>query len=253
MAQELIRIEVAKNLVLTVARFGDDDTPSLTSSRPSATPSPSPPTPPIIYSTKPKLPFNSSLLGESFNNEEEKQSPPSPPLPLIPIEMHFMLSAPAFAAHATPPLDWNVTIDPMFVYATPLHSTVPYASLEPATIPHEKAITIRCPQLLWNIDVNALNNRRVTVHDVFHTIYRNLRTPITHEEYENMAADPENLEAVIRAYEARYRAIRDDPAARKLEKGKGLKRVDMLTTHVMFAGLSATDKPNEFILNVRSS
>lgn len=66
-----------------------------------------------------------------------------------------------------------------------------------------------------------------------------------------VASDRHKEEEITRAYEARYRAISND-SAREQEKAKGLKRVDVLTKSVIFSGLSLGDRPNEYMLNLRS-
>lgn len=243
---ELIRIVVAKKIVITVSEL--EDVPSLTSSRPSATLSPSPPIPPV-HSIQPRVAIKSPLLTEAFGDDQENHRISPFKLPPL-IEIHTMLSTSAFTSPSNSPFDWDLTTEPRFLRTEHSQVVLPYALTEPAVSPYTEAITIRSQRLLWKIDVVASHGIRVTVHDVFHAIYHNLRTPITLGEYNSMKADPQNLKTIIQAYEARYRAITDDPAARELEKKKGIKRIDMLTKHVKFAGLSATEKPNEFVLQV---
>ena len=86
--------------------------------------------------------------------------------------------------------------------------------------------------------------------DVLRCIYRHLRIPLSPQEYEGIKAevDAGHLEAITRAYEARYRAVVGDDAVRQLERQKGLKRVDMLMNQTLFMGLAPTNKPGEFIM-----
>ena len=169
--------------------------------------------------------------------------------------IHAMLASSAFRDYEASPFTWDLTVDPTSVrsrYTSELQWAAPYALTEPATTPAMRAIMVRCLniQLLVEIDIPASNGTFVTVHDVLHCIYRHLRTQITPEEYDNMTkkTDPTQLEAVIQSYEARYRAIVGDDAARQLEKLKGLKRIDLLARCTRFTGLSPTDRPDEFYI-----
>lgn len=112
-------------------------------------------------------------------------------------------------------------------------------------------LTIISSELPWKVEVKASNGTYVTVQDVLHAVYRNLRTPMSDAELTLACKNPKvTAAAVDDAYKLRYRSIRD-PNMRQVEKDKGCKRVDVLMKSVTFAGLSPTDKHNVLNLHLR--
>ena len=233
--------------------MGMGETPPLTTSRSSATPSPLMLTP-NIPGFQPIIEIQSSPYNTSPNNTPEHLVPP-PPSPVC--ETHPILVLTSFSDRETSLFLWNLVADPTSIRARhapqpqPQYA-VPYTLTEAATNPYMRAISIMYPAvpIPLKIDIPASNGHFVTVHDVLHCIYRHLRIPLTRQEYEEIEGkvDSEYLEAIIQAYEARYRAIEGDDAVRQLEKQKGLKRIDMLTNQTLFTGLAPTGKPDEFIM-----
>jgi hypothetical protein len=91
----------------------------------------------------------------------------------------------------------------------------------------------------------------VTVNDVLSTLYTFLRTPLTHDEYNNLPLD--HQKRVARAYARRIRRI--DERKRETERAKGVKRIDMVLAEdtPFFDGLGATKRSRAlWVLNLRS-
>jgi len=99
-------------------------------------------------------------------------------------------------------------------------------------------MVIRCPHLPWTITILPTNTKYVTVRDVFDGIYRSLRHAALETEFQCLPS-AEAKYSVNNAYTRRYKRL-DNPQARELEKGKGLKRVDFLGERTLFTGLSST-------------
>ena len=120
---------------------------------------------------------------------------------------------------------------------------------EPATTPPLRSLTITSIHLPWIIKVYALNGSYVTLEDVFDSIYRNLRTNITSAEF-NLFPKHEDQRRATRAYEKRYRRLRNTRAYEEEKRG-GMKRVDFLMGHTKFLGLSNGSRhPDEWQLRI---
>jgi hypothetical protein len=120
---------------------------------------------------------------------------------------------------------------------------------EPATTPPLSFLTITSIHLPWIIKVYASNGSYVTLEDVFVSIYRNLRTNITSAEF-NLFSNQDDQRRATRAYERRYRRLRNTRAYEEEKRG-GMKRVDFLMGHTKFLGLSNSSRhPDEWHLRI---
>ena len=120
---------------------------------------------------------------------------------------------------------------------------------EPATTPPLSFLTITSIHLPWIIKVYASNGLYVTLEDIFDTVYRNLRTNITGAEF-NLFSKQDDQRRATRAYEKRYRRLRNT-VAYEAEKRGGMKRVDFLMGHTKFLGFaSSSRRPDEWQLRV---
>ncbi|KAK7682338.1 hypothetical protein QCA50_014543 [Cerrena zonata] len=233
-------------------------TPSPTFSNSSAPSSPLLRTPPT-YPTHPGVasPSGPYLASPSYGRQRGHARTPSP---LSLAQIHAILCSSSFDNPTGPaPFNWDVTLDTHHIRAAhpDPRSALQYALsddalAQPAVLPNVKAIVVRCQHLPWKVDVVASNGSYVTVHDVLHSVYRNLRMAISMDEYTGVVGgDRQKQTDITRAYESRYRAMAND-SAREEEKKKGLKRVDVLMKFVKFSGLSLGDRPNEFTMHLRS-
>ena len=120
---------------------------------------------------------------------------------------------------------------------------------EPATTPPLPFLTITSIHLPWTIKVYASNGSYVSLEDVYDSIYRNLRTNITPAEF-NLFSKQDDQRRATRAYEKRYRRLRNTRAYDEEKRG-GMKRVDFLMGHTKFLGLSNTSRhPDEWQLRI---
>lgn len=120
---------------------------------------------------------------------------------------------------------------------------------ERATTPPLSYLTITSIHLPWTIKVYASNGSYVTLEDVFDSIYRNLRTNITSAEF-NLFSNQDDQRRATRAYEKRYRRLRNTRAYDEEKRG-GMKRVDFLMGHTKYLGLSNSSRhPDEWQLRI---
>ena len=120
---------------------------------------------------------------------------------------------------------------------------------EQATTPPLSFLTISSIHLPWTIKVYASNGSYVTIEDVFDSIYRTLRTNITSAEF-NMFSTQNDQRRATRAYEQRYRRLRNNKAYENEKRG-GMKRVDFLMGHTKFLGISNNShRPDEWQLRI---
>ena len=120
---------------------------------------------------------------------------------------------------------------------------------EPATTPPQTFLTIISIHLPWTIKVYASNALYVSLEDVYDSIYHNLRTNITSAEF-NLFSSQDDQRRATRAYEKRYRRLRNTRAYEEEKRG-GMKRVDFLMGHTKFLGLSnSSRRPDEWQLRI---
>lgn len=164
------------------------------------------------------------------------------------LRLHILL---AFSPFMKPSMEYDLSLPPTTL-------TAPYAAhalLEPATNPPVSSLTITCPHLKWPIFVSFSPQSPfqagsyVSVLDVLTTLHHTLRTAVHPAEYEALPTQ-DATQNVNTAYFNRCRHI-FDPAARKTEALKGVKRVDFLMGRNRFLGLSGTSMDsNVWELNV---
>ena len=129
------------------------------------------------------------------------------------------------------------------------YSLSPQTLREQATIPPLPFLSITSIHLPWTIKVYASNGLYVTIEDVFYSIYHTLRTNITIAEF-NLLSKQNDQRRAARAYEKRYRRLRNNKAYENEKRG-GMKRVDFLMGHTKFIGISNTSyRPDEWQLRI---
>ena len=204
-------------------------------------------------------------------------APPTPPTPVpvaitppstgygLPGPSPYVLSyvphnptttVPPYAGHiyANPMLDSSsITYDLMEHPSTILtrnnYSLSVRTLREPATTPPLPFLAITCIHLPWTIKVYSSSAPYVTLEDVFISIYLNLRTNITGAEF-NLFSKHDDQRRATRAYEKRYRRLRNTRAYEEEKRG-GMKRVDFLMGHTQYLGLSNNPRyPEEWQLHV---
>ncbi|PPR04641.1 hypothetical protein CVT24_011859 [Panaeolus cyanescens] len=207
----------------------------------------------------PQLSFSSSLPSNSGPVTPPSVSQPLPPVHSygIPYASSKSKSSSYYSesVRAHPYLEnGGVNYDVMDHYSMALsaRSHRPLSSRtcrEPATYPPLAFLVITSPYLPWKIKVYPANGSYVTVEDVLASIYRSLRTNITGQDFTALS-NPNDQRRATRAYENRYRRLRD-PRAYDEEKRSGMKRVDFLLGHTRFLSISNSGKRvDEWYLNI---
>ncbi|KAF6745527.1 hypothetical protein DFP72DRAFT_49804 [Ephemerocybe angulata] len=116
---------------------------------------------------------------------------------------------------------------------------------EPATQPPLQSLIVICPDFLpWDIHIKSSAvhpDAYVSVDDVVTTIYKELRLPVHHIEYQGLGPDKYAVDA---AYFARLSRI-ENQQQRDQEASKGVKRVDFLRGRNRFLGLCVTPRGND--------
>lgn len=163
----------------------------------------------------------------------------------------------AYIPAQRPLLSWDTAYPPHQVaLSTHAHDTVLELRpmlCEPATNPSTETVTLVNPEVLpkYSIIIFARNEPYVTVFDVLNGLYGFLRMPLSRVEYGDLPIDC--AATVATAFDKRIAAF-DDEADRRIEKLKGLKRIDLVLgaerTH--FAGLSRHEgsPPDEWRLHL---
>jgi len=127
---------------------------------------------------------------------------------------------------------------------------LPIATLaEPATTPAVPFLSLKCVYLPRQIKVYATNGAFVSLNDVFCLVYSTLRANLTEADFYGISSSSDK-KRTMKAYESRYRRIRDAVVYQQ-EKMGGMKVVDLLLDHTDFAGLSKATKLDEWYLHVR--
>lgn len=145
--------------------------------------------------------------------------------------------------------DFDVSLNP---FANPAIRKNPQLSSiwdEPATNPLVRSLTLTSRHLRWDIVIHSSSKPYVTIGDVVGGIFNELRTPVTPEEF-NMETES-SQKGISWAYYNRFERHASDPEFMKLEKSKGVKRVDFLTGANRLTGLVKTDKPNVWYMKLK--
>ncbi|KAJ7239027.1 hypothetical protein B0H12DRAFT_958105, partial [Mycena haematopus] len=132
-----------------------------------------------------------------------------------------------------PPLCFDVTLPTQNVR---LSSTIsPQVLVSPATNQHLSTLVLAHPRLgRWRITVQPTEGKVVRVQDVLDAIYTSLRQQATGDDFESL---PPAAQVEVNAAFTRRWMRMPNPQTQKIERSKGLKRVDFLGSTVTFAGL----------------
>ena len=213
-----------------------------------------------------------------FASKDIIYSPPNPvsspsPTPITPPSTSYCLPGPSPYKLSYPPqypikslqypgpiyahpllemftVTYNLMDHPSTIMTQNNHFLSTRTLLEQATNPPLKFLTISSIHLPWTIKVYASNGSYVTLQDIFDSLYRNLRTNITSDEF-NLFSTKDDQRGATRAYHNRYRRFRNTNAYEKEKRG-GMKRVDFLMGHTKLLGISQTPTghPDEWQLHV---
>jgi len=174
---------------------------------------------------------------------------PSPyPLSYPPQNQPVMSVQYADPVHAHPLVDRSVVTYDLMEHPSTITTHNNYSLStrtlrEHATTPPLPFLTITSIHLPWTIKVYASNGVYVTLEDIFDSIYRTLRTNITSAEF-NMFSTQDDQRRATRAYEKRYRRLRNTRAYEEEKRG-GMKRVDFLMGHTKFLGISNSSRRSD--------
>ncbi|KAI5828004.1 hypothetical protein K523DRAFT_308126 [Schizophyllum commune Tattone D] len=134
-----------------------------------------------------------------------------------------------------PPLRFDLRRRPRHITDAHRHHLPSALLAEPATNPPIAALTVASSRLPWAFRIEgATRSERydaayVSVRDVLDGLYAAMRAPVGEREYKAYA----DRRGVRHAFAERCR-VSSRPAE---EKAQGLRRVDLLTTRIWFAGL----------------
>ncbi|KAF7336939.1 WD40 containing domain protein [Mycena venus] len=147
----------------------------------------------------------------------------------------------------TPFLCFDVTLHPKNV--EPSRKIRTSTLLEPATKPGLPSLVLTHPRLgRWQITARPEQGKVLLVRDVLSAIYTSLRQQATAADFE--ALPPVIQSEVAAAFSRRWMRM-PTHETKKVEKSKGLKRVDFLGSTVTFVGISQSQsEPNCFNLLV---
>jgi hypothetical protein len=109
--------------------------------------------------------------------------------------------------HIETPFIHHETLYRLFLFLLPHHQL----PLLPLVMRYGPFLTTFLIHLLWIIKVYSSTSQLVTLEDGFDSIYQCLRTNITRAEF-NMSPRQEDQQRASRAYEKRYRQLRNTRA-----------------------------------------
>lgn len=217
--------------------------------------------------SSPSIPRPPPLTYDNYS-PASSNSLPTPPdfyTPLPPARKHSLPPPRASVVRLHPLLEdssrpeiiYDVRNPPSTIGAR-THTISPGELNEPATYPQMPSLTIIHKYLPWIIHITGSGYSRsrrmsyVTVWDVLKTVHASLRANVSQTEYDRAGRSGSYQERVRRAYEARYRSIRDR-SANKEEKMGGVRRVDFLVEYVRFIGLVPHNlEKGEFMLHTEN-
>ncbi|KAJ7293885.1 hypothetical protein C8J57DRAFT_1270279 [Mycena rebaudengoi] len=198
----------------------------------------------VNFPSTPSPTYSSSSLPSSYG-------PWTPPAftPYLPTNGGIPAMHPVLCPASTPHLVFDVTLPAENVKPNPSYPLSPNILLADATSPPLPSIVLTLPQLpRWPIIIKPSEGKSVRVMDVIHGIYTSLRLGAAAADFQ--ALPPHIQSLVTGAFVRRYTRMPDGTSA-KLEKSKGLKRVDFLGAGVKFVGLSKSmEGPNVWQLHL---
>lgn len=217
----------------------------------------SPPDPPVSFQTTSESPSLStpslSPPSPGFDTVLPQVSPASSDAPLTPSPARAQIELPQIkdsvapspsyptpnailAAGATPKLKWDISLPPG--NASMNSSALSSVALEySATLSHSETLTLMVsplPGMAISV-LPSLNQPYVCVMDVLSTVYRFFRQPLSNAEL--LQFNPSWREAIEKAYRARYKKFSNHPKVYEEEKGKGLKKIDLLLGRTQWLGI----------------
>jgi hypothetical protein len=156
---------------------------------------------------------------------------------------------------------WDVSCSPTTGiparWAAPTPAHIHGTLGEAATNPSLPRIVLTCADLPYDVTVlpsmegvPSSATPAVSVRDLIFALYKNLRMPLTHQEYGLLSSDRQR--ALATAYNTRLDRIAD-PTDRREEGSKGLKRIDYLIAsgRTRFVGIVVTRKVTDiFTVNL---
>ncbi|KAJ7064006.1 hypothetical protein C8F01DRAFT_1367440 [Mycena amicta] len=141
----------------------------------------------------------------------------------------------AHSGDHSPLLHYDLSLPPSTMTA---HNNLPTSVLhEPATYPPQRTLLLASPHLPYAISVSASSpSGFVTVADVLSGLHVALRARVSKEEFEALGSH-RAMRRVSEAYTARYMRLQGHRGYAD-EKSGGVRRIDLLTGHTRFRGLS---------------
>jgi hypothetical protein len=173
----------------------------------------------------------------------------SPPMPTIGLTYPSNLSIHKVLRHGLiPPINYNLRFsDESAIRACP--ELTPSVLAEAASTPPVSSIVVTCDRLPWHITItpNLKSKKRnsvVTVADVLHKLYRELRQGLAISD-EQFGRLPHETQVMLwNAFEARCQLLPEGVEQYK-ERGKGLKCIDYLNMNTRFQGFVRIGEDNE--------
>jgi hypothetical protein len=206
---------------------------------------------PRVHNSYPGPPSGSttsslSLEPHAPHYPQTSQSRTLPTLQLMAGEMGPSLNVhKVLRYNSTPSINYNLLIsDESAIEASP--ELTDRVLAEAASIPPTSSFVISCVGLPWDIMItpkSKKHNAIVTVGDVLHKLYRQLRQGVemTDEHYRSLPT--ENQAILKRAFDARCELL-PEGEGRTREHEKGLKCVDYLNMNTRFLGFEYIGEMN---------
>ncbi|KAJ6519271.1 hypothetical protein C8R45DRAFT_16633 [Mycena sanguinolenta] len=188
----------------------------------------------VVFPTPSPTFSATSSLPSSYGGPMTPPNGPNLYMPLnmgVPAAIHPVLE---FTQGTIPPLFFDVTLPAENV--KPSTNNIPQQVLGiPATNQQLSTLVLVHPRLgKWRINVQPAGGKVVLVQDVLNAIYTSLRQQASGADFESLP--PAAQIEVTAAFTRRWTRM-PTPQTQKIEKSKGLKRVDFLGSTVTFAGL----------------
>ena len=196
------------------------------------------------------LPPSISTYSSSPESRTPHYLPATHPLPVFRVTDPSNLSVHKVLRHGlVPPINYNLHYsDESTIVLCP--ELTPSVLAEPASIPPVSTIVITCDRLPWHITITPKHSKKrnpvVTVADVLHKIYRELRQGLdmSNEDYGRL---PRETQLMLRnAFEARCQLF-PPGAEQDRERSKGLKCIDHLNMNTRFFGFVHIGEDNEVV------
>ncbi len=210
---------------------------------------------PQVYAHYPPHQYNAYPVAQDpYVKHRSHASPSSSPSGS---QIHPLMSPAAHSHPSSQPFVWDVSLHPNQLRShlssgAPNAYPIPSATLSnPATTPPVASLTVRCTLLPWELRVHptkTFGQPYVTVGDIFAEVYNMLRTQVSGTEFRTVCAKrPDVQQRIEQAFFTRCSML----DKRSDERGKGIRRVDLLMGSLMFAGLEVVKADNSLLLILR--